>query len=170
MIAEVEAGRMCICYTAASVGLANACNLLAWRLDASCSPRVPLLPQRAATAATSKGNDMGNETRQRTKHIMVRVSPDEKAKITQAAGRCDMKAPAYLRELGLGYEPKSTVDIQAFEKLAQLHGDIGRVGGLLKMWLADNSKSGFGRHLNIPELVDRLIALQEEIGETAKKL
>jgi len=113
---------------------------------------------------------MGTENRKRTTHIMVRVSPDEKKEIHQAAARCDLSAPAYLRELGLGYEPKSTVDIQAFEKLAQLHGDIGRVGGLLKMWLADNSKSGFGRHLNIPELVDRLIALQEEIGETAKKL
>lgn len=161
---------MCICYTAASVGLANACKLLAWRLDASCSPRVPLLPQRAATAATSKGNDMGNETRQRTKHIMVRVSPDEKAEIEQAASRCDMKAPTYLRELGLGYVPKSTVDIQAFEKLAQLHGDIGRVGGLLKMWLGDSSRYAYGNHLGVPELVNRLGELQQEIGEVAKDM
>ncbi|ELU9701943.1 conjugal transfer protein TraJ [Escherichia coli] len=113
---------------------------------------------------------MGNETRKRTTHIMVRVSPDEKEAIIKAAEKCDLKAPTYLRELGLGYEPKSTVDAQAFEKLAQLHGDIGRVGGLLKMWLSDNSKAGFGRHLNIPELIDRLIELQKEIGEKAKKL
>src|SRR5690554_1793850 len=113
---------------------------------------------------------MGSETRARNLQIKVRVNQEELDEITRTAEQCDLKPSTFLRELGLGHEPKSTVDIQAFEKLAQLHGDIGRVGGLLKMWLADNSKSGFGRHLNIPELVDRLIALQEEIGEAAKKL
>lgn len=113
---------------------------------------------------------MGTENRKRTTHIMVRVSPDEKKEIHQAAARCDLSAPAYLRELGLGYEPKSNVDVQAVEQLARLHGDLGRVGGLLKMWLSDNSKSGYGRSLNIPELVDRLLGLQQEIGEVARKL
>lgn len=113
---------------------------------------------------------MGTENRKRTVHIMVRVSPDEKKEIHQAAARCDLSAPAYLRDLGLGYEPKSNVDVHAVEQLARLHGDIGRVGGLLKMWLSDNSKTGFGHSLNIPELVDRLIGLQHEIGEAARKL
>ncbi|MGE6512535.1 plasmid mobilization protein [Vreelandella aquamarina] len=80
---------------------------------------------------------MGNETRKRTTHIMVRVSPDEKEAIAQAAAKCDLKVPTYLRELGLGYAPKSTVDAQAFEQLAKLYGDLGRMGGLLKMWLSD---------------------------------
>lgn len=113
---------------------------------------------------------MGSESRQKTAHIMVRVSPDEKLEIKRIASQCDLKPAAYLRELGLGYVPKSTIDAQAVEKLAHLHGDIGRVGGLLKMWLSDNSKSNFGRHLNIPEMVDRLSDLQKEIGETVKKL
>lgn len=113
---------------------------------------------------------MGTETRKRTTHIMVRVSPDEKKAIKKAAAFCDLSAPAYMRELGLAYEPKSNIDIQAFEKLAQLHGDLGRVGGLLKMWLSDSGKSGFGRHLNIPELIDELLVLQKEIGEVAKEL
>ena len=51
---------------------------------------------------------MGNETRKRTTHIMVRVSPDEKEAIAQAAAKCDLKVPTYLRELGLGYAPKSS--------------------------------------------------------------
>lgn len=113
---------------------------------------------------------MGSEKRVRALQIKVRVNQQELDEITKAAGSCDLKPSTFLRELGLGYEPKSTIDIQAFEKLAQLHGDLGRVGGLLKMWLSDNSKEGFGRHLNIPELVDRLIELQKEIGEKAKKL
>lgn len=86
------------------------------------------------------------------------------------AKQCDLGLSTYLREVGLGYEPKSTIDSQAVAQLAHLHGDLGRVGGLLKMWLSDNSKSGYGRSLNIPELVDRLLGLQQEIGEVARKL
>ncbi|MBH8579510.1 plasmid mobilization protein [Bisbaumannia pacifica] len=113
---------------------------------------------------------MGNETRKRTAHIMVRVSPDEKEVIAQAAAKCDFKVPAYLRELGLGYAPKSTVDAQAFERLAKLHGDLGRMGGLLKMWLADGSQSAYGKHLGVPGLVNRIDELQREIGEVARDL
>ncbi|MGQ0333874.1 plasmid mobilization protein [Halomonas elongata] len=113
---------------------------------------------------------MGNETRKRTTHIMVRVSPDEKETIAQAAAKCDLKVPTYLRELGLGYAPKSTVDAQEFEQLAKLYGDLGRMGGLLKMWLADGSRSAYGNHLGIPELVNRIGKLQQEIGEVAKDM
>ncbi|MCC4289627.1 plasmid mobilization protein [Vreelandella aquamarina] len=111
---------------------------------------------------------MGNETRKRTTHIMVRVSPDEKEAIAQAAAKCDLKVPTYLRELGLGYAPKSTVDAQAFEQLAKLYGDLGRMGGLLKMWLSDGSRSAYGNHLGVPELVNRIGELQQEIREVAK--
>lgn len=113
---------------------------------------------------------MGSENRVRNLQIKVRVNQGELEEISKSASNCDLKPSTYLRELGLNHEPKSTIDIQAFEKLAHLHGDLGRVGGLLKMWLSDGSKSNFGRHLNIPELVDRLIELQKEIGNTAKKL
>jgi hypothetical protein len=113
---------------------------------------------------------MGNKTRKRTMHIMVRVSPDEKEAIAQAAAKCDLKIPAYLRELGLGYAPKSTVDAQAFERLAKLHGDIGRMGGLLKMWLADGSRSAYGNHLGVPGLINRIDELQQETREVAKNL
>lgn len=113
---------------------------------------------------------MGNETRKRTTHIMVRVSPDEKEAISRAAARCDLKVPTYLRELGLGYAPKSTVDVQAFEQLAKLYGDLGRMGGLLKMWLADGTRSADGKKLSIPGLVNSIDGLQQEIQETARRL
>jgi len=88
----------------------------------------------------------------------------------ELASQCDLGLSTYIRQVGLGYEPKSTVDSQAVAQLAHLHGDLGRVGGLLKMWLSDNSKSHYGRSLNIPELIDKLLSLQQEIGEVARKL
>ncbi|UWZ79386.1 hypothetical protein L9S41_17140 [Geoalkalibacter halelectricus] len=113
---------------------------------------------------------MGSETRVRNCRLTLRFSEDELARATEMANQCDLGLSTYLREVGLGYEPKSTIDSQAVAQLAHLHGDLGRVGGLLKMWLSDNSKSGYGRSLNIPELVDRLLSLQQEIGEVVRKL
>jgi hypothetical protein len=113
---------------------------------------------------------MGTENRKRTTHIMIRVSPEEKEKIYQSASLCDLSVPAYLRELGLGYVPKSNVDAQALIQLGNLHGDIGRIGGLLKMWLSDQSKSKYGQQLNIPKMINHLSDLQIEIQEAARKL
>ncbi|BBM05575.1 hypothetical protein HAALTHF_23430n [Vreelandella aquamarina] len=52
--------------------------------------------------------------------------------------------------------------------MAKLYGDLGRMGGLLKMWLSDGSRSAYGNHLGVPELVNRIGELQQEIREVAK--
>ena len=111
---------------------------------------------------------MKSEQRQRTKHIMVRVSPEELETIQAGAKQCDMSAPAFLRSLGQGYQPSSNVDHQAVIELAKLHGDVGRVGGLLKVWLSNEERMGFGQHLNIPELIKELRSLQELIADQVK--
>ena len=113
---------------------------------------------------------MGSETRQRSEHILIRVSPEEKEQIKNVADQCDLKVAPFLRELGLGYEPQSNLDAKAIEQLAQLHGDIGRVGGLLKLWLSKKSLKNYGESLNVPELVIQILKLQKEIGEVAQRL
>ncbi len=81
-----------------------------------------------------------SETRQRTEHIMVRVRPDEKTAIEQNAAGHSLKAPEFLRRLGQNVVPKSTLDHQAVRELARVSGDLGRLGGLLKLWLADQDR------------------------------
>lgn len=75
---------------------------------------------------------MGSEKRVRNCRLTLRFSEDELARATEMAKQCDLGLSTYLREVGLGYEPKSTIDSQAVAQLAHLHGDLGRVGGLLK--------------------------------------
>ena len=113
---------------------------------------------------------MGSETRIRDCRRTLRFTQQEIDEITELASKCDLGFSAYMRQVALAYEPKSTIDARAVEELASLHGDIGRIGGLLKMWLSDNSKSGFGRHLNIPDLIQQLIDKQNEIGEAVRRL
>ena len=112
---------------------------------------------------------MGTETRKRTKHILVRVSPEEKKLLEEGADRCDLSVPAWLRKLGLGHRPASHVDIQAVEKIAQLHGDLGRVGGLLKMWLSDRNAEQ-ARQLDVPDLLIQLHELQKDMKAKVKEL
>jgi len=109
---------------------------------------------------------MGNETRQRTTQIMVRVSPEELAGIRAEAAKYSLSMPAYLRTLGLGFAPKSTLDQQAITQLANLHGDLGRVGGLLKRLLNDPVAAGKEHHPRLRELLGSLCELQRDIKET----
>ncbi len=53
-----------------------------------------------------------------------------------------MAQSAFLRAVGLNEPIRSVVDLQAEADLAKINGDLGRVAGLLKLWLAE--KPGFG--------------------------
>lgn len=109
--------------------------------------------------------------RRRGKPIEVWVTNEEKAKITAQAKEAGMARSAYLRALGLNTPIKSVVDLGAVTDLAKVNGDLGRVAGLLKLWLAD--KRGEGAHANDVERVmmefRRLqVALGMKMGEIVK--
>ncbi len=74
-------------------------------------------------------------------HLRVPVEAEEGAIIKDQAEKCGLSAAEYLRRLGLGYEPTSIVDNQKVNELAKINGDLGRLGGLLKLWLSDDRRS-----------------------------
>ena len=112
---------------------------------------------------------MGSETRRREQKIFVRVSEYELAEISERASAYDLSNPAYLRSVGLGHEPpKSTLDSQHILELAKINGDIGRLGGLLKLWLLE--KEGHAKSLNIPELMIELKELKSNLESKVSKL
>ncbi|WP_410205085.1 plasmid mobilization protein [Acinetobacter baumannii] len=43
-----------------------------------------------------------------------------------------MSASQYLRDLGLGYQPKSLTDIKTIQEIRSLKSDMNKVGGLLE--------------------------------------
>lgn len=69
--------------------------------------------------------------------IQIPVTPEERAAITQTAKNCNMPVAALLRQLGLGYQPRSISDLLTQRELMRMRGDLGRFGGLLKLWLVD---------------------------------
>lgn len=55
--------------------------------------------------------------------------------------KCGLSISEYLKKLGLGYEPTSIMDNQKVNELAKINGDLGRLGGLLKLWLSDDRRA-----------------------------
>lgn len=92
------------------------------------------------------------------------VTPDQEAAIERLAASTDLSVSVYLRTLGLGYEPKSTIDAQHIGDLVKLGGDMGRLGGLLKMWLIDRPGRG-APEADVRRLLQQMGDLRGEIAD-----
>ena len=51
-----------------------------------------------------------------------------------------MTVAAYLRAVGMGYQPRAVVDRDRIDEMLRINGDLGRLGGLLKLFLSDDAK------------------------------
>jgi hypothetical protein len=118
-----------------------------------------------AATASKEENAMEEEiqkgredTRPRGKSpFKVWVTPEEKARIERLAAASGLSASTYLRTLGLGHEPKSLLDAACVGDLLKACGDLGRLGGLLKLWLSERPGEGAP--------VEDVRALLHSIGE-----
>lgn len=106
---------------------------------------------------------MGSEIRKKNNIVRVRVSDPEKAEIQKLAEMCDLSVPAYMRQTALGYTPRSNIDAQHRLTVAKLQADIGRIGGLLKLWLTTDNKKQQAFSIEIPKLINELKATQATI-------
>ena len=111
---------------------------------------------------------MTRGTRPRKNRIEVWCNDDELERIKANAENTRLSHSEFLRTLGNGYEPKSTFDREAIGKLAKLHADQGRLGGLLKLWLSE--KKGEGASVdNVRSLLHKIENLQMLIAKLVMK-
>lgn len=85
---------------------------------------------------------MARGTRPRRHRLEVWCTEQEYSQIKVMAHQTRMSTSSFLRALGTGYQPRSSFDSEAVEKLVRLHAEQGRMGGLLKLWLSE--KRDFG--------------------------
>jgi hypothetical protein len=111
-----------------------------------------------------------DETEIRDKKISVRVNETELAEIKQKAKLYAVATPEYLRNLGLNYPLTSRVDSFAFLELGKCRADLGRLGGLLKMWVSNKDRRAGLDPIDVNKLLKEIEAKQEEITGYAKKL
>jgi hypothetical protein len=97
------------------------------------------------------------ESRDRNRHLKVVVSVRERAEIETRAAATGLSVSAYLRNLGLGFQPHSTLDQKAILALVKVNADQGRLGGLFKLWLSGQSAPS----AEIAEIRKLLAAIEE---------
>ena len=68
------------------------------------------------------------------------VFPEEAEAIEAQARAVGLTVAAYLRAVGAGYQPRAVVDRDRIDERLRINGDLGRLGGLLKLFLSDDAK------------------------------
>ena len=77
----------------------------------------------------------------RDKKLRVPVLPIEEAEIKSKATDAGLTVAEYLRNLGLGYQVPSIVDSRQVDSLLKINADLGRLGGLIKLWLTNDKRT-----------------------------
>ncbi|ATS82310.1 plasmid mobilization protein [Xanthomonas citri] len=101
-------------------------------------------------------------SRPRNEYIKVFVTEDERAELVERAAQAGMSQSAFLRAIGLNEPIRSVVDLQAVADLAKVNGDLGRVAGLLKLWLAEKRGQG-ARPADVEAMMNDFRRLQAAI-------
>lgn len=73
-----------------------------------------------------------------------------------------MSNAAFLRAVGLNLPVGSRADLKAVRQLAKVNGDLGRVAGLLKLWLAEKRGQG-ARSIDVETMMMDFRAIQEDM-------
>ena len=118
-----------------------------------------------------------SEVRKRQAHIMIRVTEEEKEQIHLKAKMTGHphRTGTFIRKAVLNYPLRSVVDEYAVNQLLQAKADLGRLGGLFKLWLTKNQdnrvlKLGDRTFENVEVLVQEIEKKQEKLLEYAKVL
>lgn len=115
----------------------------------------------------SEGKKPGKK---RSHHLRVPVFDDEKDAIEAQAARAGMSVARFLREVGQGYQIKGVVDYEQVRELARINGDLGRLGGLLKLWLTDDVRTAQFGQSTILAVLSKIEATQEEMGKVMTRV
>jgi len=77
----------------------------------------------------------------RDKKLRVPVLSIEEAEIKSKAMDAGLPVAEYLRNLGLGYQVPSVIDNRKVDALLKINADLGRLGGLIKLWLTNDKRT-----------------------------
>lgn len=109
-------------------------------------------------------------TRKHGRHLRVPVLSSEESEIKNNALKAGLSVAEYLRRLGLGFQIGSVIDQENIQTLAKINADLGRLGGLLKLWLTNDERLSRFSPSMINELVHRIQITQDALFSAVKKI
>jgi hypothetical protein len=101
-------------------------------------------------------------TRKGTAPLKVYCLPDERSAIKANAAAVGQTPSTFLRNVGMGYEVRGILDHRRVDDLARINGDLGRLGGLLKMWLTNTERTSPSDRVQIAQVLGKI-----EVNQTA---
>lgn len=101
--------------------------------------------------------------------VKVWVTDVDKSEIAKRAEQAGLSMSAYLLAAGLNHKTRSVLDLKAVAELARVNGDLGRVAGLLKLWLAEKRGQG-ARALDVEAMMVEFRELQGEVRTIMSKV
>ena len=115
-----------------------------------------------------------SERRVRTQLLQVRLTASERNDVRIRAGMCGVSTASFVRAVALGEKLKVVADQRAVLELIRLRADMGRLGGLLKLWLTNEERFDKERgELSVADVRDvlhRIEATEEQIREVVERL
>lgn len=108
------------------------------------------------------------KTRKNSPPIKVYCLPEEREQIEANAKAAGMSLSTFLLTVGQGYKVTGIVDFEQVRELARINGDLGRLGGLLKLWLTNDVRTAQFGEATIRALLNRIEAKQDKIGQIMK--
>jgi hypothetical protein len=104
-------------------------------------------------------------TRKGSPPIKVYCLPDEKRQIEAGASAARLSVSTYLLKVGMGYQVRGILDNKRVEELARINGDLGRLGGLLKLWLTNDPRTEQFGEATIRAVLSKIEDTQDKMHE-----
>lgn len=105
----------------------------------------------------------------RKRPIKVYVTDEDRARIEAGAEATRLSLSDFMRSAALGVQIKSAYDLEAVRALAKVNGDLGRLGGLLKLWLADSPGVG-AKEGDVQQLLEQIKTTAAEVREGMQRI
>ncbi len=105
----------------------------------------------------------------RQKKIRSYVYPDEYEQIVTNARLANMSLSMFLRQVAIGMQPKATIDQRVIGDMGKIAADLNRLGGLLKLWLTDETRR-IGQEQDIRQTLTQIESFVDELRASLKRL
>ena len=109
-------------------------------------------------------------TRKASPPIKVYCLPEERRQIEANANTAGLSLSTYLLKVGSGCQIHGIADQKQVEELARINGDLGRLGGLLKLWLTDDKRTAEVGKATIRAVLSRIEVTQDQMTELMKRI
>ena len=99
------------------------------------------------------------------RRIAMYLGPDEYDNIQASANRAGISLPTFCKRVCIGIPVPSMEHQQAVKDILKANADLGRLGGLLKLALAEG-----GDKITLPRLLREIDAGQNVLKAAARKI